>query len=301
MNAQHIVISGASGLIGRALVPHLQAQGHVVRRLVRREVRSADEILWQPESGKLQANELKGVTAVIHLAGANVAGGRWTRKRRALIRDSRVLSTRTLVRAIGELDQKPQVFISASAAGWYGDHGEETLSETSASGTGFLAGVCRDWENEIFKGEYPGLRTVALRLGVVLSPKGGALGKMLPVFRAGLGGRLGNGRQWMSWVAVDDLLRIVDRALADGQLRGPVNAVSPQPVRNAAFAATLASILQRPCVLAVPEFMLRLLFGEMACETVLASSRVRPDILTDSGFVFEHPELDGALRHLLAR
>jgi uncharacterized protein len=301
MPRHRIVVSGASGLIGTVLVPHLRAMGHEVRTLVRRPVQAGHEIQWDPAAGTLDARELQGVTAVIHLAGANVAGGRWTTKRRALIQDSRIDSTRTLLRAIVEMETKPEVFLSAAATGWYGERGDALLTEHDAIGAGFLAEVCRDWEAEVCKAETMGLRTVTLRFGLVLSPDGGVLKKILPVFKLGLGGRLGDGRQWMSWVAIDDLLVIAALALSDERMQGPINVVAPNPVRNTEFTASLAEVLQRPHFFPVPAAVLRLLFGQMADETVLASTRVAPARLTELGYSFGYPDLETTLRHLLDR
>uniref|UniRef100_UPI00404A4FE1 TIGR01777 family oxidoreductase n=1 Tax=Cephaloticoccus sp. TaxID=1985742 RepID=UPI00404A4FE1 len=302
MTPKHrILVSGASGMLGGALVPSLRAMGHEVHTLVRRPVQNANEIEWDPAAGKLDAAQLKGITAVIHLAGANVAGGRWTQQRRALIRDSRIESARTLLRAMSELEHKPEVVISAAATGVYGERGDEILTEESSSGTGFLSEVCRDWEGKLFEAETMGLRTVALRFGLVLSPTGGVLSKILPVFKLGLGGRLGDGRQWMSWVALDDLLAIVQMALTEKRVRGPINVVAPNPVRNAEFTRLLAQVLHRPYFFPVPAAILRLIFGQMANETVLASSRVMPAKLTELGYQFRHADLDQTFRHLLTR
>jgi uncharacterized protein (TIGR01777 family) len=297
---QRILISGASGLIGRALIPLLKAEGHTVLRLVRRPAAGPDEICWNPERGELDAAALGEIQAVIHLAGENVAGGRWTTRRKTAILQSRVASTRLLVSAMVSREVRPQVFVSASATGYYGDRGDERLDETSAPGEGFLAEVCRAWESELVPAVAAGIRTVALRTGVVLTPRGGALDKMLPAFRCGLGGRLGSGRQWLSWIALDDMLGVILHALRKPEMHGPLNAVAPGAVTNAEFTATLARVLRRPTGLPVPAFALRLLFGEMADATLLASTRVAPAQLQRLGFDFKFSQLEPALRHLLA-
>ncbi len=296
---QRILISGASGLIGRALTSVLTTEGYTVIRLVRRPTVGADEIYWNPARGELAAAALGEVHAVIHLAGENVAGGRWTTQRKTAILQSRVASTRLLVSALVNRPVRPEVCLSASATGYYGDRGDERLDETSAPGEGFLTEVCRAWESELVPAVAAGIRTVALRTGVVLTPQGGALGKMLPAFRCGLGGRLGSGRQWLSWIALDDMLGVILHALRDPQAHGPLNAVAPGAVTNAEFTATLARVLRRPAWLPVPALGLRLLFGEMADATLLASARVAPAQLQRLGFDFRFPQLESALRHLL--
>lgn len=296
-----VLLAGASGLLGTALEPLLRTQGHEVRRLVRRPPRSAAEILWDPERGQLDPRALAGVDAVVNLAGANIAGGRWTAARRELLRSSRLAATRTLLQAVAAREERPGVFINASASGWYGDGGDELLDETSPSRGGFLADLCEAWEREAAAANDLGLRTVILRLGVVLSPAGGALAKMLPAFRAGVAGRLGSGRQWFSWIALDDALAIIAAALQEEAWQGVYNAVSPAPVRNAEFTATLARVLRRPAVLPVPAAVLRLLFGAMADETLLTGGRLQPQALLAAGHRFRLPELEAALRHTLGK
>lgn len=295
-----ILVSGASGLIGHALVPFLQTQGHEIRRLVRRAPKDESEIFWDPTRGELDPAKLEGVDAVIHLAGENV-GRRWTSARRERIMRSRVDGTRTLVLALAKLARKPKVFVSAAAVGFYGDRGDEILSERSEIGHGFLPEVCLAWETHAEGAERLGVRTVLTRFGVVLSPAGGALAKMLPVFRAGVGGRLGAGTQWMSWVSIDDVVGAIYHALLDTRCSGPVNVVGPVPVRNAEFAAALGRVLERPTILPVPASVLRLAFGQMAEETVLISSRVTASKLQETGYEFRHTDLEGALRHVLGR
>jgi uncharacterized protein (TIGR01777 family) len=242
-----------------------------------------------------------GVDAVVHLAGENIAAGRWTSARKAEIRQSRVEGTRRLCEALARLAQPPRVFVSASAIGFYGDRGAQTLTEESGAGSGFLPDVCREWEAATEPASQAGIRVVNLRFGMVLSPAGGALQKMLPPFKLGLGGRIGSGAQFMSWIAIDDAVGAIHQALSAESLRGPVNAVAPTPVTNAEFARTLARILRRPAFMPVPQFAARLAFGEMADALLLASARVMPVRLQESGYHFRFPELEGALRHMLRR
>jgi len=296
-----MVVTGASGLVGRALVSSLRAQGHTVRTLVRRPPAAPGEFFWDPARGELDAAALEGADVVVHLAGENVAAGRWTARRMATIRSSRVDSTRLLVGALTGLARRPRVLLSASATGYYGDRGDERLVENSPPGGGFLAEVCQAWEAALAPAAAAGMRTVALRFGVVLSPAGGALKKMLPAFRAGVGGRLGTGRQWLPWIALDDLPGVVGHLLARKDLHGPVNVVAPEAVTNGRFVQTLGRVLHRPAVLPVPAFFLRLLFGEMADATLLTGARAEPDRLTATGYHFRHPQLEPALRHMLRK
>ena len=292
-----ILVTGSTGMIGSALVSSLIKEGHAVVRLLRvePEAGSADK-RWDPESGSLDPAALEGVEAAVHLAGDNIAEGRWTEKKKARIRDSRVTGTRLLCGALAGLAVPPRVVVSASAVGIYGDRGEEVLTEESAPGTGFLANVGREWEAA---SEAKGVRVVNLRFGVVLSPSGGALGKMLTPFRMCVGGRLGSGRQYMSWIALDDALGAIHHALATDTLRGPVNAVAPRAVTNLEFTKTLGRVLGRPTIFPMPGFMARLLFGQMADELLLGSTRVEPARLVASGFKFKYPGLEEALRHEL--
>ncbi|MDI1250127.1 MAG: TIGR01777 family oxidoreductase [Lacunisphaera sp.] len=298
-----VLVSGASGMVGRALQAFLETQGHTVRTLVRRAAKNDREFHWEPAAGTIDAAALAGVDAVIHLGGENVAAGRWTAARKAAIRSSRVEGTRTLAKAIAArpVDGRPEVFVSAAAVGFYGSRGDALAGEDVGAGTGFLVDVCVAWEGELAAVEALGVRTVALRTGVVLSPAGGALAKMLPAFLAGVGGRLASGRQWMSWITPDDLCAMYLRAVLDPTWRGAFNAVAPGPVTNAEFAATLAHVLRRPTLLPVPAAGLKLIFGEMAEAMLLTSTRAVPERATQAGFAWRHPELDSALRHVLGR
>ena len=295
-----ILVSGASGLIGSALESFLQTQGHTVLRLVRRKAENADEIFWRPETGELDGASLGRIDAVVHLSGANVAGGRWTAIRRAAILDSRVQSTRILVNALRKLEHRPSVFVCASAVGYYGDRIGE-LSELEPAGHGFLAGVSDAWERESDQAQALGIRVVKLRIGVVLAAAGGALAKMLPVFRIGLGGRLGAGRQMMSWIALEDLLSVIEASIFDQQIAGPINAVSPHAVSNAGFTKAMGEVLNRPTVIPVPKFLLRLIFGQMADETLLANTHAVPAWLLGLKFRFRLSDIREALRETLGR
>jgi uncharacterized protein (TIGR01777 family) len=298
-----VLVSGASGLVGRALQGFLETQGHSVRGLVRRAARKEGEFQWDPAAGTIDPAALAGVDAVIHLGGENVAGGRWTAARKAAIWSSRVDGTRTLAKGIAArpVGERPEVFVSAAAVGFYGDQGDAVLGESAGLGAGFLAEVCEAWEGELAAVDALGVRTVALRTGVVLSPAGGALAKMLPAFLVGGGGRLGSGRQWMSWITPDDLGAMYLRAVLDPTWRGAFNAVAPTAVTNAEFTATMARVLRRPAVFPVPAAVLKLIFGEMAEETLLASTRAVPDRAARAGFVWRQPELETALRHVVGR
>jgi uncharacterized protein (TIGR01777 family) len=293
-----IVISGASGFLGSALVPALRAAGHDVRRLVRRVPSSSDEIPWNPARSDLAPAALAGTEAIINLAGENV-GARWTAARRERILRSRVDATRTLVAAAKQLSPAPLVFLSASAVGFYGDRGDELLDESSAMGHGFLPEVCLAWETHAEAAARAGIRTVFLRFSTILDAKGGALARMLPLFRLGLGGRLGSGTQWMSWVSLPDTLGAIQHALVTPACGGPVNIVAPDPVPNATFTATLAHVLRRPAFLPAPAWALRLAFGRMADEALLSSLRAQPAALRRTGYAFQHPTLEAALQALV--
>lgn len=298
-----VLVSGASGLIGRALQAFLETQGHTVRTLVRRASKSDREFHWDPAKGAIDAAALDGVDAVLHLAGHNVAEGRWTAARKTVILSSRVEGTRTLAEAIKArpASERPEAFVSAAAVGLYGSRGDALVPEDVGAGSGFLADVCKAWEGELAAIEALGVRTVALRTGVVLSPEGGALAKMLPAFLAGVGGRLGTGRQWMSWITPDDLCALYLRAVLDPSWRGAFNGVAPGSVTNAEFTATLAHVLRRPALLPVPAAGLKLIFGEMAEQMLLSSTRAVPERATRMGFAWRHPQLEQALRHVLGR
>lgn len=297
-----VIVTGSSGMVGAALVERLMAGGNGVRRLVRaggNAVPGTREVSWRPEAGGIDRGGLEGADAVVHLAGESIAQGRWTAEKKARIRDSRVRGTRLLAEALAGLKRRPRVLVSASAVGFYGSRGDEPLDESSALGPGFLADVCREWETATRSASEAGIRVVNLRLGFVLSRRGGGLARMLPPFRLGLGGRVGDGRQWMSFIALDDLLAAILHAITTESLRGPVNAVAPEPVTNAQFTKALGRALGRPTLLPMPLFAARAAFGEMADELLLASQRARPARLVASGFAFAHPTIDSALRQAL--
>ncbi len=295
----NVLLTGSSGLIGSALAPALSGDGHRVRRLRRAASTAAGATSWNPADGAFAAGALDGIDAVVHLAGENIAGGRWTAARKARIRDSRVDGTRRLSEALAALDTPPRVLVAASAIGFYGDRGDALLDESAAPGTGFLPEVSRSWEAAAAPAREAGIRVVHLRIGVVLSPAGGALAQMLLPFRLGVGGVLGSGDQYMSWIALDDVVGVVRHALPDESLSGPVNTVAPQAVTNREFTRTLGKVLRRPTILPAPAFALRVALGEMADALLLASTRVDPAALRATTFEFRHPQLDGALRQLL--
>ena len=290
-----VLIAGASGLVGSALIPALEAEGAEVTRLVRSSA-GAGEIEWHPNNDQIDADTLDGFDAVINLAGENIAAGRWTDEQKRKIRDSRVNGTHLLSEAITKLKHPPRVFLCASATGIYGDRGDETLDEQSDSGGGFLAGVCREWEKATEPAVEAGVRTVNLRFGPILARAGGMLAKLLTPFKMGMGGKVGSGKQYISWVAIDDAVNAIKLALKDESFRGPLNVVSPNPVTNEKFTKTLGHVLSRPTALAMPAFAARLAFGEMADEMLLASQRVIPKRLDDAGYEFEYPDLEGAFR-----
>jgi uncharacterized protein (TIGR01777 family) len=290
---QRIAVTGASGLIGTALVGYLKSQGHTVQRLVRRAAVSSEEITWDPIAGTVDMEALAGVDAVIHLAGAGVSDKRWTKKYKSEILNSRLLGTTTIAKAVAIA--KPQVFISASAIGWYGESGNRAVVESDRVGDDFLAVVCREWESAAdLAGD---VRTVKLRTGLVLDPTGGALGKMLPLFRFGLGGKLSNGKQWWSWITLHDQIRAI-AFLLENKVSGPVNLTSPNPVTNSEFTAGLARALHRPALFPVPGFALKIVLGGFSAE-VLGSKKVMPQALTDAGFTFDYPHISSALEKLV--
>jgi len=295
-----IALSGASGLLGSALRPALTTAGWQVRPLVRRTPHPG-EVRWDPAAGTLDAAALAGVSAAVHLAGESIAEGRWTEAKKAAIRSSRILGTRLLSESLARLPQRPEVLVSASAIGIYGDRGDAPLNEDSTLGSDFLAEVGKEWEAATAPAADAGIRVVHLRLGIILARDGGALPRMVRPFLLGAGGPIGSGRQWMSWIALDDAVRVVLEVLQNPEARGPFNAVAPEPVRNADFAARLGEVLHRPALIPVPAFALRLLFGEMADAALLSSQRVLPARLGALGFEFRHPTLSGALRAVLDR
>jgi uncharacterized protein (TIGR01777 family) len=297
-----ILVTGSSGLIGSALLPVLRASGHDVEPLLRTgAARDTGAPTWDPATGQIDPAALAGIDAVVHLAGENIASGRWTAAKKSRIYSSRIDGTRALVDALRALTSRPPVLIAASAIGYYGHRNADVVDEDSAPGAGFLAEVVRDWEAAATPAAQAGIRVVHLRFGVVLSAAGGALAAMLPPFRLGVGGPLGSGTQFMSWIAIDDAVGAIVHALSKPDLRGPVNAVAPHPVTNREFAATLGRVLSRPAVLPLPAFVVRLAFGEMGEELLLASTRVDATRLLDSGYEFRFPELEPALRHVLGR
>lgn len=295
----NVLLTGASGLIGQALIPFLTASGHQVTRLVRRQAKPGEpEVRWNPQAGTIDQAGLEGFDGVVHLAGENIAG-RWTPAKKVRIRESRANGTRLLCVALAQLNSPPRVLVAASATGYYGDRGEEVLTEASGPGSLFLAEVCREGEAATEPAARAGIRVVNLRIGFVLSPKGGGLARMLPPFRMGLGGRIGSGRQYMSWIAIDDLVSIMLFAASEEALQGPVNAVAPNPVTNQEFTKILGHVLRRPTLFPLPAFVARFALGQMADELLLASARVQPARLLSSGYQFRFGDLEDALRHFL--
>jgi uncharacterized protein (TIGR01777 family) len=292
-----ILISGSSGLIGAAAAAALKSDGHNVVRLVRPgKAPNPGDVQWDPMRATVAVAGLEGVDVVIHLSGAGIADGRWTEERKQLLRSSRIDTTRVLVDSLSRLKQKPRVLIVASAIGYYGSRGDEILTESSTNGTDFLALVCRDWEAEASRASARGIRTVMLRTGVVLSGKGGALPKMLTPFKLGVGGRLGSGQQWMSWIGIEDVVGIIRHAIANENVSGPVNVAAPNPVRNEEFTRLLAGMLHRPAIFPAPAFVLRLAMGEMADAVLLGSDRVKPERMLAAGYKFRFEILEPALR-----
>jgi len=296
-----ILISGSHGLVGSALVSSLRGSGHEVFALVRRASNSQSEVEWYPERGSLALARLEGMDAVVHLAGESIAAGRWNEARKQRIRESRVKGTTVLSEALSNLKHPPRTLISASAIGYYGNRGDLILTEQSAAGNDFLAGVCVEWERATEAAREQGIRVVLARFGIILSTGGGALKKMLPPFRMGVGGRIGNGRQWMSWIALDDVIDGLEFALNNDSLQGPVNFVAPNPVRNAEFTKTLGKALSRPTIFPIPEFGVRLAFGEMADALLLSSQRVEPTQLASAGYQFKYAELARALSRVIEK
>lgn len=299
----NILVSGSTGLVGTALIPLLTTQGHEVVRLVRSKSKSPSKemIHWNPEANYIDAAGLEGLDAVVHLAGENIAGARWSASQKARIRDSRVNGTRLLCETLSQLAKPPTTLVCASAIGFYGDRGDELITETSAPGTSFLCDVCREWEAAAEPARQKGIRVVHARFGIILSPAGGALAKMLFPFKMGVGGVIGTGRQYMSWITLDDAVGAIAHALTTPTLSGPVNVVAPHPVTNHEFTKTMGKVLGRPTILPMPAFAARLAFGEMANELLLGGANVKPVRLQESGYSFRFPELETGLRHVLGR
>jgi uncharacterized protein (TIGR01777 family) len=302
----NILMTGATGLVGTALVKTFTAEGNTIYRLKRAETSKPGakepgvfDVPWNPNSGEISdvvsgSLKLPNIDAVINLAGAPIVGGRWTKDRKALLRSSRVDTTHGLVRAIAKMDKRPQVLISASAIGYYGNRGDELVTEKSAPGADFLAELAKEWENEAVKAEEFGVRVVLLRFGIILAKEGGALPKMMLPFKYGLGGKLGSGRQWTSWIALQDVVAIILAVLRNDSWKGPVNLVAPEAMRNSDFTKSLAKVMQRPAIFAAPAFALRLAMGEMA-DTLLGGVRVAPEVLEQHGYRFLHANLEEAL------
>lgn len=295
-----VLVSGSTGLIGSALVSALEEGGHRVRRLTRSGGSSEDVVRWDPSAGEIDAGRIEGVDAVVHLAGENIAG-RWTDAKKARIRDSRVRGTRLLAETLARLPTPPAVMVSASAAGYYGDRGNELLSEESAPGDNFLAEVGQEWEAAADPAREAGVRVVNPRFGIVLSTEGGALGTTLPIFKLGVGGKIGSGRQYWSWIAIDDVVGAILHVLTKDSLEGPVNVTVPDPPTNSEYTSVLGRVLGRPTVFPLPAPAARIMLGQLADELLLASQRIEPARLKETGYSYRYPELEGALRHLLGK
>jgi uncharacterized protein len=300
-----VLVSGSSGLIGSALVTRLRHEGHEVVRLVRGAATAADEVRWDPAQGSIDLAGLRAagpIDGAVHLAGEGIGEKRWSDDQKRRILDSRVLGTTLLAETLAVLEPKPKVLVSGSAVGFYGLRGDEVLTEESASGDGFLADVTRQWEASARPAEQAGIRTVVLRTGIVLSPKGGALGRLLPLIRLGLGGKLGSGRQWWSWISLEDEVRLILHCLAHDDIVGPVNATAPAPATNSEVVRALGRAAGRPTVLAVPTFALSLVMGgELTKEVIMAGQRALPTVAEATGFTFTHPDLDSAARAVLSK
>jgi hypothetical protein len=295
-----VLVSGSHGLVGKALMKSLTDDGHEVIRLVRHEpIFGASEIWWDPSQGRIDAEHLEGLDVVVHLAGESIASGRWTDEKKRTILESRVKGTSLLSESLARLSRPPSVFLCASAIGYYGDRDDELLTEQSSPGNDFLAKVCVEWEGATTAAVQKGIRTVHARFGIILDDAGGALAKMLAPFRLGIGGRVGSGKQWMSWVALEDVVNALKFLMGETSTRGPVNFVSPNPVTNAEFTKTLGRVLSRPTFFPVPEFGARLAFGEMADALLLSSQRVDPAVLKSKGFQFKWTTLEAVLRSIL--
>jgi uncharacterized protein (TIGR01777 family) len=292
-----VLITGATGLIGSALQKSLRDDGHELLLASRSSPKDESWVQWDYDNGFAAPHQLEGIDAIVHLAGESVSGLRWSEEKKRLIRDSRVLGTRDVVDTVSNLTTRPRVLVCASAIGFYGDRGDDELVETSPPGKTFLAEVCREWESEARRAEDSGIRTVILRTGIVLSKDGGALGTMLMPFKLGLGGVVGSGKQWMSWISLDDHVSVIKYALENENIRGAVNSASPEPVTNQEFTTVLGEVLYRPTFIPVPEFAVHLAFGEMGDALLLDSTRVIPKRLSEAGFHFKYPELKKALQH----
>jgi uncharacterized protein len=295
-----ILITGASGLIGTALQRSLRAKGHELLLATRGEAKGEEQVQWSIDDGFTELGRLEGIDAVVHLAGESVNGLRWTEEKKKAIRDSRVIGTRNLVNALSRLRERPNVLVSASAIGFYGERGDEELTESSAAGDDFLAEVSKVWESEARRAEDAGIRTVLLRTGIVLSKEGGALGTMLLPFKLGVGGIIGSGKQWMSWISLDDHIAVIEHAIENESVRGALNSVSPHPVRNEEFTKAMGEVLYRPTFLPLPEFIVSMALGEMGDALLLTSTKVLPKRLENAGFKFRYPELRKALEHAVA-
>jgi uncharacterized protein len=295
-----ILITGAGGLIGTELQRVFAAKGYDMLLASRSEPADERHIRWSVEDGFIDPEKLEGIDAVVHLAGESVSGLRWTDEKKKAIRDSRVLGTRNIVNAVSKLKAKPKVFVASSAIGFYGERGDEELTESSEAGDNFLAQVCREWEAESRRAEDAGIRTVLLRTGIVLSKDGGALGTMLLPFKLGVGGVVGSGKQWMSWISMEDQLAAIEFVMENDNIRGAVNSVAPHPVTNQQFTKTLGEVLYRPTFLPLPEFAVSMVFGEMGDALLLASTKVLPKRLEDAGFEFKYPDLKPAIEHAVA-
>lgn len=294
-----ILTSGSHGLVGKALIKLLQRKNHEILRLVRHAPTSESDIEWSPDRYSIALARLEGFDAVVHLAGESIAAGRWNEEKKKRIRDSRVKGTKLLADAMTNLSRPPKTFISASAVGYYGNRGDELLTETSAPGNGFLSEVCVEWEKATELAAEKGIRVVNTRFGIILSPHGGALAKMLTPFRMGVGGTIGSGKQWMSWIALDDVVSAIEHVLTNEHVRGPVNFVAPNPVTNAEFTKALGRVLSRPTLFPVPALAARIAFGEMADALLLSSQRVEPACLKQANYQFSYTELKPALAHIL--